>query len=188
MPLAKISPFLWFPNPLALTAAEYYSNLFNNSPSPTKSPSSVDTKTYNTKSNIAAMDASNIPAQPAAGEILTVNFTLAGQSFIALNGPYLPENPQNSLFPFNEAISLSIDCEDQAEVDYFYNTIVKDGGSEIDCGWVKDKFEVRWQVVPRRVVDLLEGGDQEVRERVMAAMMKMKKPSIAEYEAAAKGS
>lgn len=123
---------------------------------------------------------------------MTVNFTLAGQSFTALNGPHLPENPQNTLFPFNESISFTIDCEDQEEVDYFWEAITKDGGKEVECGWCKDKFGVCWQVVPKNFREMAEGegvgGEkaEEVKERVTAAMLKMKKFDIKALEDAAR--
>jgi predicted 3-demethylubiquinone-9 3-methyltransferase (glyoxalase superfamily) len=189
MPISKIYPCLWYPNPFALTAAEFYVNLFNTSPSTNKVPSSITHKSLNTKSVVDALKTggNDMPGQPGAGEVLTVYFTLAGQTFMSLNGPNLPDKPQNSLFPFNEAISMSIDCESQEEVDHFYDGLVKDGGAEIECGWVKDKFGVHWQIVPARYNELLIEGNEGVKERLMAKMMKTKKPNIAEYEVAAKG-
>ena len=155
----KISPCLWF-NGKAEEAARFYTSLFPNS-------------------RITSIDRS--PGETPSGPkdmVLTVNFTLDGNSYIGLNG-----GPD---FTFNEAISLSIDCADQAEVDRYWAALTADGGEESVCGWLKDKFGVSWQVVPRRLPELLNGPDREAAARVLEAMLKMVKIDVAELERAAK--
>ena len=194
MALSKISPFLWFPEPLALTAAEFYVSLFNGSPNPDRAKSTIGGKSTYAESAVRELDAKDRPEpqHPRPGQIMTVNFSLCGQTFVALNGPNLPDKPQNSLFPFNEAISFSIDCDSQEEIDYFWDGLIKDGGKMIECGWCTDKFNVTWQVVPRRLRELMdpegEGAEAggQVREKVAGAMMKMKKLDVQVLEDAAK--
>ena len=111
---------------------------------------------------------------------MTVEFELDGQPFTALNG-----GPH---FKFNEAVSLQIECASQEDVDYFWEKLGAGGDPEAQqCGWVKDKFGLSWQVVPKRMDALLKDPDQAKRERAFAAMLKMKKLDIAALEAAAKG-
>ena len=184
---SKISPFLWFPDPLALEAAEFYVSLFNDSPNPHRAKSTIGTKTTYTKSSEEILESKNVTPHPPPGSIMSVDFTLCGQDFKALNGPNVPDKPQNSLFPFNEAISFWIDCENQEEVDYFWDRLTK-GGKEIECGWCKDKYGVCWQVVPSRLSELTdaEGVETKVKEKVTAAMLGMKKLDIQGFEDAAK--
>ena len=111
------------------------------------------------------------------GTVMTVSFELMGQEFVALNG-----GPD---FKFNEAISFQIICDDQAEVDRYSEQLTADGGEVGPCGWVKDKFGVSWQVVPKALMQLLRDSDAEKAQRVMAAMLQMKKIDIAELERAA---
>jgi predicted 3-demethylubiquinone-9 3-methyltransferase (glyoxalase superfamily) len=111
------------------------------------------------------------------GTVMTVSFELMGQQFVALNGG--PE------FKFNEAISFQILCDDQAEIDRYSDQLTADGGEEGPCGWVKDKFGVSWQVVPKALMRLLRDSDAEKAQRVMAAMLQMKKIDVAELERAA---
>ena len=115
-----------------------------------------------------------------AGTVMTVEFCLNGQSFTALNG-----GPQ---FKFSEAISFRIECEDQAEVDYYWEKLA-DGGdaAKQQCGWVGDRFGVSWQVVPKVWQSMLSDPDGAKSQRVVAALMGMKKIDIAELEAAYKG-
>lgn len=113
-----------------------------------------------------------------AGDVLLVEFTLAGSRYTALNGG--PE------FRFNEAISLQIECEDQAEVDRLWDALSAVPEAE-QCGWVKDRYGLSWQIVPRRLTELFSDGDPGQRQRVFAAMMQMQKLDIAALEAAAKG-
>ena len=109
---------------------------------------------------------------------MTVSFELDGRAFIALNG-----GPH---FQFNEAVSFMIDCVTQEDVDYYWSRLTADGGQEGRCGWLKDKFGVSWQAVPRRLGELLQDPDREQAGRAMQAMMQMKKIDIAELERAAK--
>ena len=107
---------------------------------------------------------------------MTVEFELDGQQFVALNGG--PE------FTFDEAISFQVDCETQDEVDRYWETLSKDG-EEGPCGWLKDRFGLSWQIVPTRLTELLADPDREKSQRVMAAMLGMRKLEIAELERAA---
>jgi predicted 3-demethylubiquinone-9 3-methyltransferase (glyoxalase superfamily) len=111
-----------------------------------------------------------------AGTVMTVSFELDGKKFLALNGG--PE------FAFSEAISFQVDCTSQDEVDHYWNAL-SDGGEEGPCGWLKDRFGLSWQIVPSRLPELLTGADQEKAQRVMGAMLKMRKIDIAELERAA---
>jgi len=105
-----------------------------------------------------------------AGEVLMVSFTISGQPFTLLNG-----GPQ---FPFTEAISFAIDCADQAEVDHYWAALVEGGGEHGQCGWLKDRFGVSWQVVPRQMGDYLAGPDAEGNRRAMEAMLRMQRLDI----------
>lgn len=160
---SKISPCLWFDGQ-AEEAAEFYVSVFENS----------------RITEIARYPEAGqeIHGRPA-GSVMTVDFELDGQSFIALNGG--PE------FTFNEALSLSIDCENQAEVDRYWDRLATDGGQPIQCGWVKDKFGVSWQVIPRRLPELMADSDRARAARVMEAMLQMIKIDVAQLEAAAEG-
>ena len=111
-----------------------------------------------------------------AGTVMTVSFELAGQKFLALNGG--PE------FTFSEAVSFQVSCETQDEVDDYW-TRLTDGGEEGPCGWLKDRFGVSWQIVPTALPRLLTSPDPEAAQRVMRAMLNMKKIEIAELERAA---
>lgn len=112
-----------------------------------------------------------------AGDVLTVDFTLFGQPFFALNG--------GPMARFTEAISLQVHTQDQAETDRLWDALLADGGAPAACGWLKDKFGLSWQVTPRRLTELMQHDDAAVRGRVMAAMMAMVKIDIAALEAAA---
>ncbi|GAB2969966.1 VOC family protein [Streptomyces pseudoechinosporeus] len=114
-----------------------------------------------------------------AGTVVTVEFVANGQKFVALNGG--PE------FKFNEAISFEIRCDDQDEVDFYWNKLTEGGGQEGPCGWLKDRFGVSWQVVPSRFLELIGDPDEERAARAMAAMMKMSKLDIATLEKAVAG-
>ena len=109
------------------------------------------------------------------GTVMTVEFELNGQPFLALNG-----GPQ---FTFSEAVSFQIFCESQEEVDRYWETF-GEGGEHGPCGWLKDRFGLSWQIVPTRLIELLTGEDAERSQRVMACMMKMGTLDIAELEAA----
>ncbi len=153
----KITPFLWF-DTNAEDAAKFYTSVFNNS--------SIDVVTrYG--------DTGPMPK----GMAMTVGFTLDGQVFTALNaGP---------VFKFNEAISFVVHCDDQDEVNYYWSKLTE-GGNEVECGWLKDKFGLSWQIVPKRFFELIDTKDAAQRDRVMGAMMKMKKFNIEALEDAAK--
>jgi predicted 3-demethylubiquinone-9 3-methyltransferase (glyoxalase superfamily) len=112
-----------------------------------------------------------------AGNALTVEFTLVGRPFMGLNG-----GPH---FAFNEAVSFSISCADQAEVDLYWEALTQDGGAPGPCGWLKDRFGLSWQVVPKRLPELLGDSDPGRARRAMEAMMEMGKIDIAALEAAA---
>ena len=110
------------------------------------------------------------------GKPLTVSFELDGQQFIALNG--------GPMFKFNEAVSLFVDCDTQADVDDLWTKLTADGGKESMCGWLKDKYGLSWQIIPSVLTKLLGDRDRGVAERVMQAMLKMKKIDIAALERA----
>ena len=110
------------------------------------------------------------------GKVFTVSFELNGQEFMGFNA-----GPQ---YKFNEAISMYVNCEDQAEVDYFWNALIADGGEESMCGWCKDKFGLSWQIVPKQLGELMGDPDPEKSQRVMQAMLKMKKIIVADLQKA----
>ena len=155
--MSKIKPCLWFDGQ-AEEAANFYVTLFPDSQ----------------VSNVARSPA-DTPSGPA-GMVLTVEFTLAGQEFQGLNG--------GSDFKFNEAISFSIDCADQVEVDRLWDALTARGGEPGPCGWLKDRWGVSWQIVPRRLEELLADPDPERARKAMEAMLKMGKIEVAELEAA----
>jgi len=155
-----ITPCLWFDG-VAEEAAEFYVSIFPNS---------------------KILDISRAPADnpsTSAGDVLLVTFTLGGATFIGLNG-----GPQ---FTFTEAVSFQIDCEDQAETDRYWDALVEGGGEHSQCGWLKDRFGLSWQVVPRQLGDYLGGADAGGRERAMQAMLKMQKLDIEGLRAAYEG-
>ncbi len=154
--MQKITPCLWFDTE-GEEAAQFYTSVFPNS-------------------RIVEVARYGSAGPRAEGTVMTVSFELDGQSFIALNG-----GPD---FKFNEAISLSVDCESQDEVDSYWNALTE-GGEEGPCGWLKDKYGVSWQIVPRVLTELISDPDQEKAQRVMAAMLQMGKIEIAELEKAA---
>lgn len=114
-----------------------------------------------------------------AGTVMTVDFELDGRPFVGLNG-----GPH---FKFDEAISFMIECQDQAEVDRYWDALLADGGKESQCGWLTDRFGLSWQVTPRRLLELTTGPDREKANRVFAAMMQMVKLDVAKLEEAAAG-
>jgi len=148
----RITPFLWF-DKNAEEAVDFYLAIFKNSRKMDELRSAVET-----------------PGSPK-GSVLTVSFELEGQKFTALNG-----GPDHQ---FNEAVSFVVRCENQAEIDHYYSKLLE-GGSEIACGWLKDRFGLRWQVVPARIGELIR------HPKAMQAMMQMKKFDIAALEQAAK--
>ena len=158
--MSKIAPCLWFDG-TAEEAARLYTSLFPNSRIDSVNASPADT-----------------PSGPK-GSVLTVDFTLDGERFIALNG-----GPD---FTFNEAVSFSIDCADQAEVDRYWNSLILGGGEAGVCGWLKDKFGVSWQVVPRQMAEYLTGPDAAGAQRAMEAMLQMKKLDVEKLREAYEG-
>ena len=150
--LQKITPCLWFDGK-AEEAAEFYVSIFPDS--------RVADKMVNPD---------DWPGGKA-GDVVVVNFVLNGQSYQALNGGPFTE--------FNESVSLSVTCDTQAEVDRYWEALSADGGAPIQCGWLKDKFGLRWQVVPQAFYDMMRDEDPARRARVMAAMMQMVKFDIA---------
>ncbi|CAM5285861.1 MULTISPECIES: VOC family protein [Streptomyces] len=117
------------------------------------------------------------PGEP--GTVVTVTFQLAGQEFVAINGG--PE------FTFTEAVSLSVDCETQEEVDRYWEALTADGGEEVRCGWLKDKYGLSWQIVPRALVELLASSDRAAATRATRAMLEMKKLDVQALRDAAAG-
>ena len=114
-----------------------------------------------------------------AGQPMTVDFELNGSKFVALNG-----GPD---FTFSEAISFQIPCADQAEVDHYWNALIAGGGEEGPCGWLRDRYGLSWQIVPRALTELLSDPDRAKSQRVMAAMLEMGKIDVAELERAYSG-
>lgn len=155
--MPMITPCLWFDGQ-AEEAAELYVSLFPNS--------HVD----------AINRAPGDNPSGSEGSVLMVGFTLDGRRFTALNG-----GPQ---FPFTEAISLEIDCADQAEVDRFWDALTADGGEPGQCGWCKDQFGLSWQVVPRQMGEYLGGADPDGARRAMQAMLAMGRIDIEGLRAA----
>jgi predicted 3-demethylubiquinone-9 3-methyltransferase (glyoxalase superfamily) len=157
--MQKVTPFLWFDGQ-AEQAAQFYVSLFPDSRIERVNRSPADT-----------------PSGPA-GMVITVEFTLAGTRFVALNG--------GPMYSFTEAVSFQIACADQAEVDRLWSALSA-GGSESRCGWLKDRWGLSWQVVPTRLHQLLADPDPARARRAAEAMLKMKKIDIAAMERAADG-
>ncbi|MGQ4517091.1 VOC family protein [Streptomyces sp. DW26H14] len=157
--MPKLTPNLWF-DQNGLEAAEYYVSVFPNS-----------------KINRVSHYGDANPDRK--GTVLTVDFELDGQPYTIING-----GPQ---FSFDEAVSFVIDCADQGEVDAYWDRLVGDGGREGPCGWLKDKYGLSWQVVPRGAVELVTDPDPARAERAMKAMFGMKKLDLAALSAAADG-
>ncbi|MFJ6748110.1 MULTISPECIES: VOC family protein [unclassified Streptomyces] len=156
--MPTITPNLWF-DTQGKEAAEFYCSVFPNS--------RIKDVTYY---NEAVPD--------SAGQVLTVEFELDGQGYLALNG-----GPQ---FTFSEAVSLMIECADQDEIDYYWAKL-SEGGEEGPCGWLKDKYGLSWQVAPGGMAEMLNDPDQSRAARAMTAMFGMKKIDIAALQAAADG-
>ena len=155
--MQKITPFLWFDNQ-AEEAANFYCSVFKNS-------------------KVGTVSRYGDSGPGPKGSVMTVAFELGGQNFTALNG--------GPIFKFTEAISLVVNCEDQEEIDYFWERLSADGGKEVECGWLKDKYGLCWQVVPKILGELIQSDDPKKSERVMKALMQMKKLDVAKLKQAA---
>jgi predicted 3-demethylubiquinone-9 3-methyltransferase (glyoxalase superfamily) len=156
--MPRVTPWLWFDDQ-AEEAARFYTSVFPNS-------------------RIGEISRYGSAGPRPEGMAMTVAFELDGQEFSALNGG--PE------YTFSEAVSFLVDCETQDEVDYYWSKL-SDGGEEGPCGWLKDRFGLSWQIVPRALTRLLSDPDREKSQRVMAAMLQMGKLDVAELERAAAG-
>jgi predicted 3-demethylubiquinone-9 3-methyltransferase (glyoxalase superfamily) len=152
--MQKVTTCLWFDNQ-AEEAVNFYTSVFKNS-------KIGETSRYDG----AASKASGRPA----GSVMTMTFELEGRNFMALNG--------GPMFKFNESISLVINCEDQKEIDYFWEKLISGGGQESMCGWLKDKYGLSWQVVPTELGKLMSSKEPGKAQRVMAALLQMKKLDI----------
>lgn len=156
--MGKITPCLWF-DTQGEEAAEFYTSLFENS-------------------KITGVTRFGEAGPRPEGTVMTVEFELDGQEFVALNGG--PE------FEFDEAVSFQVSCETQDEVDYFWNRL-SEGGEEVQCGWLKDKYGLSWQIVPTALHQLLGDPDPERSRRAMEAMLQMRKIDIPTLQRAADG-
>ena len=156
--MQKITPFLWFDNQ-AEEAMNFYTSIFKNA-------------------KIGNVSRYGDAGPGPKDSVMVASFELDGQKFSALNG--------GPLFKFTEAISFSIDCKTQEEVDYYWERLTE-GGAESQCGWLKDKFGLSWQVVPQSLGKLLSDPDPAIARRVMMAMLKMKKIIIKDLEDARDG-
>jgi predicted 3-demethylubiquinone-9 3-methyltransferase (glyoxalase superfamily) len=160
--MQKITTFLWF-DTQAEEAAHFYVSVFKNS--------EIKSVSHYLAEGV------EVTGKPA-GAVMTVEFKLDGQEFIALNG-----GPQ---FKFNEAISLVVNCETQEEIDHFWEKLAE-GGAEVQCGWLKDRYGLAWQVTPLVLGEMLRDEDREKAGRVMKAMLQMKKIDIPTLERAYRG-
>jgi len=161
--MQKVTPFLWFDDE-AEEAVKFYTAIFKNS------------KT----GRILRYDKETAKASGRpTGSVLTIEFEIEGQKFVALNG-----GPQ---FKFSESVSFAVNCETQEEVDYFWQKLTADGGEESQCGWLKDKFGLSWQITPTVLIDMLHDKDSAKAERVMKAMLQMQKIDIEKLKAAYEG-
>jgi len=158
--MQKITPFLWFDNQ-AEEAVKFYASIFKKSKI----------------GKIARYDkAGEKAAGRPAGSVMTIEFEIEGQEFIALNG--------GPIFKFNESVSFVVNCKTQAEVDHYWKKLTT-GGQEVHCGWLKDKFGVSWQIVPTILGELMSSKDAAKSQRVMEAMLKMVKLDIKKLKQAA---
>jgi predicted 3-demethylubiquinone-9 3-methyltransferase (glyoxalase superfamily) len=156
--MQKITPFLWFDSE-AEEAAKFYCSVF-------KSSKMGQVSRYG--------DAGPLPK----GSVMTAAFEIEGQQFTALNG--------GPLFKFNESVSFVVHCKDQKEIDHYWDKLTSGGGKEVQCGWLKDKYGLSWQIIPAALPELI-GKDPAQSNRVMGALMQMVKLDIATLERAAKG-
>ncbi len=170
--MQKITPFLWFDDK-AEEAANLYVSIFSGRGG--SGPDGDDTKILEvTRYGEAGAQASGRPV----GSVMTVLFRLFGQEFVALNG--------GPLFPFTEAVSFAVNCDTQEEVDELWDKL-SEGGEQGPCGWLKDRYGLSWQVVPTILDEMVRDEDPEKAERVMAAMLEMKKIDIRGLQEAYEG-
>ncbi len=164
--MQKITPYLWL-NDQAEEAANLYVDVFKSRPGSGSGGESkvVDVTRYGEAG----------PGEP--GTAMVATFELDGQRFTALNG-----GPQ---FTFTEAVSFLVSCQSQEEVDYFWDALTSDGGEESQCGWLKDRFGLSWQIIPDRLMELLGDPDPGRSQRAMQAMLQMRRIDIATLEQAA---
>ena len=151
----KVRPFLWFDHQ-AEEAATFYTSVFKNS-------------------KIGSVSRYGDTGPGPKGSVMTIAFELEGQQFMALNG--------GPLFKFTDAISFVVNCDTQEEIDHFWEKL-SEGGQQIQCGWLKDKYGLAWQIVPTKLGELMQGDDAARSQRVVQAMMQMKKLDIAALEQA----
>lgn len=157
----RITPFLWFDDQ-AEQAANFYVSLFENS---------RITHVARYTKEVAER------AGHQAGDVMTVAFELDGQAFTAING--------GPIFKFNESISLVVHCRSQQEVDHFWHGLTADGGAESQCGWLKDRYGLSWQIVPDELIALMTGPEQDKAARAMGAVMQMRKIDLEQIRKAA---
>lgn len=157
--MSKITPFLWFDNQ-AEEAMNFYTSIFKNS-------------------KVGKVARYGDAGPGPKGSVMTASFQLEGQEFIALNG-----GPH---FKFTEAVSFVVNCDTQEEIDYYWKKLTADGGQESQCGWLKDKFGLSWQIVPAVLSKLLSDTDAKRSQRVMQALMPMKKLVIEDLQNAYDG-
>ncbi len=158
-PMPNITTYLWF-DTQGEEAATFYCGIFPNS--------GIRSKAYNPEGGPGP-----------AGTVLTVGFDLDGKSFVALNG--------GPVFHFTEAISLSVECRDQAEIDYYWSRLQAGGGREVECGWLRDQYGLSWQIVPASLEGMITDPDRAKAARVLKAVWSMKKLDLAAIEAAYRG-
>jgi predicted 3-demethylubiquinone-9 3-methyltransferase (glyoxalase superfamily) len=168
--MKEITPFLWF-DTQAEEAMNFYVDTFNGAPYKKQESRIVDITRYEKGMHAPGADA-------LEGKVITGIFELAGQRFMALDG--------GPIFIFTEATSFYVECEDQKEVDYFWNKLSAVPEAE-QCGWLKDKFGLSWQIVPKQLGELMGDPDPEKSRRVMDAMLKMQKIIVADLQKAHDG-
>lgn len=158
--MSKLTPFLWFAGNDAEEAANLYSSVFPGA---------------------KIVDKNYFPeGTPMAGQLVTATVNIFGSDVVLMNG-----RPDE--FQSNESFSFMVDCETQAEIDKYWDTLIADGGEASQCGWLKDKFGMSWQITPAKLLELIQDEDREKAARTVNAMMKMQKLDIAELEAAYAG-
>ncbi|MEP7015195.1 MAG: VOC family protein [Verrucomicrobiota bacterium] len=156
--MQKITPFLWFDNQ-AEEAAKFYVSVFRNS-------------------KMGSISRYGEAGPGPKGSVMIATFTIEGQEFTALNG--------GPMFKFSEAISFVVNCETQEEIDYYWEKLLQ-GGKEQQCGWLKDKFGLSWQIVPVVFFEMMQDKDSDKKERAFNAVMQMVKPDIAALKQAYEG-